>query len=211
MRILNLYAGLGGNRKKWGDEHDITAVELQPDIANFYHHQNCDDRVVVADAHEFLLAEYQGFDFIWASTPCPTHSRARFWSAKGGNTNPVYPDLKLYEEILFLKHYFDGLWVVENVKPYYEPLIPPSYSFGRHLFWCNFHIEPFQATDADIQGGKRQEWQDTHGIDISGWKFEDRTDKLLRNCVHPDLGKHILECAMNVPTTEQQSLFTGEG
>ena len=27
MKILNLYACLGGNRYKWGDEHDITAVE----------------------------------------------------------------------------------------------------------------------------------------------------------------------------------------
>jgi DNA (cytosine-5)-methyltransferase 1 len=28
MRILNLYAGIGGNRKLWGDDHEITAVEL---------------------------------------------------------------------------------------------------------------------------------------------------------------------------------------
>ena len=28
LKILNLYAGIGGNRKLWGNEHDITAVEL---------------------------------------------------------------------------------------------------------------------------------------------------------------------------------------
>lgn len=31
MKILNLYAGIGGNRKLWtpnGDEHDITAVNI---------------------------------------------------------------------------------------------------------------------------------------------------------------------------------------
>lgn len=33
MKILNLYAGIGGNRKLWGNEHDITAVELRPEIA----------------------------------------------------------------------------------------------------------------------------------------------------------------------------------
>lgn len=33
MKILNLYAGIGGNRKLWGNEHEITAVELDPDIA----------------------------------------------------------------------------------------------------------------------------------------------------------------------------------
>ena len=27
MRILNLYAGIGGNRKLWGEEHEVTAVE----------------------------------------------------------------------------------------------------------------------------------------------------------------------------------------
>lgn len=33
MKILNLYAGIGGNRKKWGDDHEITAVELDEEIA----------------------------------------------------------------------------------------------------------------------------------------------------------------------------------
>lgn len=27
MKILNLYAGIGGNRKLWPDDHEITAVE----------------------------------------------------------------------------------------------------------------------------------------------------------------------------------------
>jgi len=27
MKILNLYAGIGGNRKLWGDQHQVTAVE----------------------------------------------------------------------------------------------------------------------------------------------------------------------------------------
>ena len=33
MKILDLYAGKGGNRKKWGDNHEITAVEFDPKIA----------------------------------------------------------------------------------------------------------------------------------------------------------------------------------
>lgn len=33
MKILNLYCGIGGNRKLWGDEHEITAVEFEPKIA----------------------------------------------------------------------------------------------------------------------------------------------------------------------------------
>ena len=30
MKILNLYAGIGGNRKLWGDEHEVVAVENVP-------------------------------------------------------------------------------------------------------------------------------------------------------------------------------------
>lgn len=26
MKILNLYAGIGGNRELWGNEHEITGV-----------------------------------------------------------------------------------------------------------------------------------------------------------------------------------------
>jgi DNA (cytosine-5)-methyltransferase 1 len=33
MKILNLYAGIGGNRKLWGNTHSITAVEFDEEIA----------------------------------------------------------------------------------------------------------------------------------------------------------------------------------
>lgn len=36
MKILNLYAYLGGNRYKWGNEHEITAVELDPVLCELY-------------------------------------------------------------------------------------------------------------------------------------------------------------------------------
>ena len=35
-KILNLYAGIGGNRKLWGDEHEITAVEYDEATADVY-------------------------------------------------------------------------------------------------------------------------------------------------------------------------------
>jgi DNA (cytosine-5)-methyltransferase 1 len=201
MRILNLYAGLGGNRKKWvGPEIKVTAVELNPSIAKFYADHYQDDIVVVADAHQFLLDHYSEYDFIWSSVNCPTHSRARFWSSRPNNkVKPVFPDMKLYEEILFLQHYFDGKWVVENVVPYYTPLIHPTREIGRHLFWSNFHINYLNVDEADIKNGKRDDWQDLHGIDISGYKFTTRTDKILRNCVNPDLGKHIFDCVQGIP------------
>lgn len=36
MKILNLYCGIGVNRKLWGDKHQITAVEMSEDIATVY-------------------------------------------------------------------------------------------------------------------------------------------------------------------------------
>ena len=32
MRILNAYAGIGGNRHLWPAEWDITAIELEPGL-----------------------------------------------------------------------------------------------------------------------------------------------------------------------------------
>lgn len=207
MKVLNLYAGIGGNRKLWEDV-EVTAVELDPNIAAFYKDHFKDDTVVVADAHEYLLNHYSKFDFIWSSINCPTHSRARFWSSRPNNkVKPVFPDMKLYEEILFLKHYFDGLWNVENVIPFYEPLIIPSIKIGRHLFWSNFKITPIRVNEADIKNGKQEQWQLLHGFDISDYKFTQRRDKILRNCVNPELGLHILNCALNKESSKQQKLF----
>ncbi len=123
MKILNLYAGIGGNRKLWGDEHEIVAVENDPQIAKIYQDFFPKDKVIVEDAHEFLLQHFKEFDFIWSSPPCQTHSSFRKnICVEFRGTKPKYPDMRLYQEILFLKHHFKGLWLVENVCPYYEPL-----------------------------------------------------------------------------------------
>ena len=136
MNILNLYAGIGGNRKRW-QGHDVVAVEYNPAIAKVYKQQYPDDKVIIGDAHKVLLEEYQNFDFIWSSPPCQSHSRM---IRSGKNRSPRYPDLKLYEEILHLQHNFKGFWVVENVVPYYKPLVEPNNKVGRHLFWGNFEF-----------------------------------------------------------------------
>ena len=64
MKILNLYSGIGGNRKLWGNEHEITAVELDEDIAAIYKDFYPTDKVIVADAHEYLLNNFKGVNKI---------------------------------------------------------------------------------------------------------------------------------------------------
>ena len=136
MKILNLYAGIGGNRKLWGDEHEITAIEDNEEIAKVYQKNYPNDKVIVCDAHEYLRQHFEEFDFIWSSRPCHTHSKMN-----RGTRHRIrkFPDMKLYEEIIFLKHFFKGKWVVENTEPYYKPLIKPQVS-DRHRFWSNFVI-----------------------------------------------------------------------
>lgn len=207
MKILNLYAGIGGNRKLWGDEHEITAVEYKQDIADIYKDFFPNDKVVVTDAHQYLLEHFNEFDFIWSSPPCPTHSRVRFVATydKKGNIRqkPVFPDMRLYEEIIFLKHYFRGLYCVENVVGYYEPLIKPQ-ELGRHYFWTNFILPPFKANSRshydDIE-----KLEEVKGFDLSEYDVS-RKRLLLRNCVFPELGKHILHYAIN-PIKIQKELL----
>ena len=209
MKILNLYACLGGNRYKWDSSHDVVAVELDKELARMYQQRFPGDKVIVDDAHQYLLDHYREFDFIWSSPPCPTHSRARFWASKGGVHKPVFPDMKLYEEILFLDNYFDGKWVIENVVPFYKPLLSAT-KLGRHLFWSNFNIPKKDFKDADIHRGTISEHEDFHKIDLKSYKGNQRKLKIARNLVHYDVGQYVYNCmelSIKSNTLNQQSLF----
>ena len=220
MKILNLYAGIGGNRKLWGNNHDITAVELVPEIANIYQDFFPQDKIIITDAHQYLLEHFGEFDFIWSSPPCPSHSRinkANHLSPykdntaqlnHGGGIKPRFPDMKLYEEIIFLTHFFKGNWVVENVISYYEPLIQPI-KIQRHYFWSNFDIRGNDFEKDDISNAGNKTRTEKLDMDISKYKIKERKDKILRNCVQPVLGLHILNEAQNIKSTHlpQQFLF----
>ena len=137
MKILNLYACLGGNRYKWGDDHDITAVEWDEELARLYQERFPNDKVIVGDAHQYLLDHYKEYDFIWSSPPCPTHSR--FNVSMKTKRKMKYPDMALYQEIIFLQYYYDGKYVVENVIPFYDLLIQ-GHKRNRHIYWTNFNM-----------------------------------------------------------------------
>lgn len=210
MNILNLYSGLGGNRRLWKG-HSVTAVEINESIARFYQDHFPDDKLIIGDAHQYLIDHYKEFDFIWSSIECPSHSRARFWASRPNDKlKPIYPDFRLYEEIVFLRHYFDGFWIVENVDPYYDVLIQPTIKINRHLFWSNFYIGQFKTKSSDPTDGNIETWSKKHGFNISNYTFTVRRDKVLRNCVIPDIGLHILDCATNTKRAKnitQQQLF----
>jgi DNA (cytosine-5)-methyltransferase 1 len=201
MKILNLYACLGGNRYKWGNEHDITAVEWDKELARMYQERFPGDKVIVADAHKYLLDHYKEFDFIWSSPPCPSHSRARFWSSKGNdNYKEIYPEMTLYQEIIFLDNFFDGKYVVENVIPYYTPLIEAQ-KRGRHLYWTNFALPNILSNrKIKVSSGKNEVSKlcKFHEIDISKYKGSQSKSKIARNLVDYEAGKIILDTALGI-------------
>ena len=204
MRILNLYAGIGGNRKHW-DGHDITAVEHDPEIAEQYSELFPDDTMIVGDAHDYLLHHYEDYEFIWSSPPCQTHTSM---AISGQNRSRRYPDMGLYEEIVYLRKFCKTLWIIENVKPYYGALLDPI-TVGRHLFWSNFDfdIEDVERPKGFIRQKQvtKQDLHDWLGIHFEKNIYYKWTDaegnvhknhcpfQILRNAVHPLIGKQILE------------------
>ena len=120
--------------------------------------------------------------------------------------------MSLYQEIIFLDTHFKGKYVVENVIPYYKPLIEAQ-KRGRHLYWANFNL-PQNLSDrkAKVGSGTNEVSKlcDFHDIDLSTYKGKQRKDKVARNLVDYEAGKTILDTAMNVmyqESLEQAKLF----
>lgn len=194
IRYLNGYAGAGGNRELLPDYVKVVAVEIIQERADIYKKRFPQDKVIIGDVHNYLYENYEYFDFIWLSPPCPTHSRIRNIAGVGrGQNKPVYADMKLWQEIIFLNQVyhskgtkFKGRFCVENVPTYYRPLIRPQI-IGRHYFWTNFYVLPFKQETR----GHMLSNQDL--MKIKGIKINDKT--ILRNCTEPELGLHIFNCA----------------
>jgi len=208
MKILNLYACLGGNRYKWdevaeeaGIEIEVTAIELDAEAARLYQERFPNDIVIIADAHQYLLDHFKEFDFIWSSPPCPSHSRFNF--SMKNNWDLPYPDMKLYQEIIFLKTWFNGKYCVENVIPYYEPLIPAQQR-GRHLYWTNFILPNNinERKNPELSRGKSKDIVDRlsvyHDYDFRKYKGKQDIRKMARNLVDYEAGRTILETALGI-------------
>lgn len=207
IKVLNLYAGIGGNRKLW-ENVEVTAVELDPEIAEIYQYFYPGDRVVVSDAHEYLLKNYKQFDFIWSSPPCPTHSDMRRVTVHSGQYPAVYPDLKLWQEITLLQHFApkESTWVIENVVPYYTPIVEPTFKLARHCFWANFYAAPKKFKGSGIPLEKiNNNRHKPYGFDISGFNIKDGR-RLLRNLVNPEIGKYIFDTAAECEYIKEEQL-----
>lgn len=212
IKILNLYAGIGGNRKYLNGNIEVTAFELDEQIASVYSSFYPNDKVIIADAHEYLIQNYKNFDFIWTSPPCPSHSDIRRCGVHKGQYDALYPEMSLYQEIILLMNFSlpKTRFVVENVVPYYEPLIAPTKKLHRHLYWSNFRINDFIIKN-DRKHNNIKGLDELYGFSLKGTNIKDKR-KVLRNMVDPDLGLHIYNCAFNILSKEnsiQLQLFSG--
>jgi DNA (cytosine-5)-methyltransferase 1 len=208
LRVLNLFAGLGGNRKDWQNV-EVTSVEMEPDIAEIYKRQHPQDTLVIGDAHAYLLEHHEEFDLIWTSPPCQTHSKM---AKATRHKRRRYPDMMLYQQIIFLQHFFKGAWVVENVTPYYEPLIQPQ-KVGRHCFWSNFPItaQKVKQPKGFITGTNvaaklaLQEWLGIHYPENIYYGTNHCPAQILRNCVHPKVGSQVMDSARQFLANDEPS------
>ena len=217
FKILNLYACLGGNRYKWdevADNIEVTAVELDAELAELYQERFPNDTVIVADAHQYLLDHYKEFDFIWSSPPCPTHSRIQL--SLYTTRDMKYPDMKLYQEIIFLDTFYKGKYCVENVIPYYEPLIIAK-KRGRHLYWTNFNLPSSinERKNPDLARTKDfiSVMSKFHDYDFRKYKGKQKKNKVSRNLVDYESGKTILETVFGIEkkkNEKQTSIFDND-
>lgn len=194
IKVLNLYAGIGGNRMLWKNV-DVTAVEINEDIARIYFDFFPNDKIVVGDAHDYLIEHYKEFDFIWSSPPCQTHSKTIYWN----HIHKRYPDMRLWQEIIFLKHFCKVHFVVENVNSYYEPLIKPNAKSRRHWFWSNFDIPDYTGHQPKVRNNKIHTYQEKmkqKGIIIKDFHdYIGDKRQLINNAIEPELGAHIFKQA----------------
>lgn len=203
MKILNLYAGLGGNRTLWSRIYSITAVENNDRRAEIYAKRFPNDEIIVRDVKEFLYTtDLTQFDLIWLSPPCKTHSQMnRFHKGR-----PKIPRLdEIFGVQIWLERLvkYPGHWVMENVYPEYgiQNLVGCFIvTLDKNVFWSSFPIDrkrfrPIKPGHGSLNNSTtmREEREKL----IQNFMLTDIEDMIsleeIRNCVDPRIGKYVLE------------------
>ena len=133
-------------------------------------------------------------------------------ASKAGDYEPIFPDMTLWQEIIFLQAFCSDkqFFVIENVKPYYEPLIKETVELERHLFWSNFRIGKFEIDKVNRRHNSIKSTDQLYGYDLSKYDIEHGKVKILRNMVNPNVGLYVFEQMQGIVTrknVKQLQLF----
>ena len=198
--LYNGCAGFGANTHLVDrGKCNITHTEHFKEIAEVNKKLHKNDTIIVTDTFQHFQDNHEKFDAAWFSVNCQGHSK--MVKATRHNVNKIPPVTELYGLIIFLKHFYKGDWVVENVVPFYEPLIEPTLRVGRHLFWSNkpiFGVEDVKRPKGFINKSNKQgadELKKWLGLDFEGYVYYKGNHcpaQTLRNCVHPYIGEQII-------------------
>ena len=195
MRILDLFAGVGGTSKgihRAAAEQNVkleyVAIDYDPSVL-YAHQKFCpEDFTILRNAWNY---DFSGYDFIWASPPCQSHSVLNYTLRR------YDPDMRLYELIKKLRNSGKD-FIVENVHPYYQPPIPWNFEVNRHVFWSNLPIPSFRVVEKRKAFGELgvTDLLDYHGVDksvLSHVRGAQRRRQLLRNMVNPEISRRIFQ------------------
>lgn len=213
MRILDLYAGLGGTAKgiqsvleKKGVDYEYFAIEIDPNVCAAHKINNPRSTVICADVKDWL-DKITDFDFVWASPPCQTHSILNFSNkATGKKTNLV--DWSLWHVIDHLQRTENVSYVVENVLIWYNEPFKHNFNLDRHYFWTNLSLLSFEYQKRTKDWGylSVKGWKEYHQVEhaITGNKRQQ-----LRNCLHWSIAAGIFEQFLE-PKQKQLTTFFQE-
>jgi len=213
MKLLNLFAGIGGNRRTWSN-YQITSVELDANICNLYQELYPQDTIINEDVFTFLRNKNNNidqYDLIWAS---PTHSHMQVFTRHNEKLQPIPRLDQIIGLILWLQRNYKGKFVVENVIPWYGIIPLDQYAIynvvlDRHIFYSNFLIRKKEFKSRGSNGHGKigglmrmnlDQLLEFHQIPIEivpklFGKQSAHHDhlKILRNCCNYQLGQYILD------------------
>ena len=221
FKVLDLFAGIGGTTlgiisylESYGSEpfdYEYIAIENDPEVIEareklFNIYEGHTLYIINTDAYTFLnTTSSKEYDFIWASPPCQSHSRLNmFYNRKN-------PDMRLWSLITRLQQQ-QIPFIVENVEPYYREPIQHTLELGRHRFWSNKPLLPFEVPERQKDWGWMgiPDWEEYHGIEsrvTSHIKDRMKRRQVLRNMTHYSISYSIIKQILN-PKQKQLEVFT---
>ena len=94
---------------------------------------------------------------------------------------------------------------MENVIPYYTPLVAPTATIGRHIMWSSAPVSALEGIEdiksppdfinmTNVAGMRKlQEWLGIYYEKPVYYEGNHCPAQILRNCVHPEIGKKVFD------------------